>query len=101
MDRRDRRVLTTDDLAELSEVRLDLTTVTLGEAAEAEKSSGWSIGEIVKSPTARRVLAMFLHGLRNYDEWPSWKELASLRAVDVSSSTSDSDSASHSERSQN
>lgn len=96
----DRRVLTTDDLAALSAVTLDLTTVTLGEAAEAERASGWSIGEIVKSPTARRVLAMFLHGLRNYDEWPNWKELASLRAVDVSSSTSVSASASRSETSQ-
>lgn len=93
----DRRILTLDDLTELAEVKLDLSTVTLGEAAEAEKSSGWALAEILKSTIARRVLAMFLHGYRNYDEWPSWNELASLRAVDVSSSTSDSDSVSRSE----
>ena len=93
------RTLTTDDLAKLSAVTLDLNTVTMGEAAEAERESGWSIGEIVKSPSARRVLAMFIHGLRHYDVRPSWKELASLRAVDVSQSTSHSQSDSPSETS--
>lgn len=82
------RVLTIRDLTELREVTFDVSTLTLGEAAEAERSSGWSIGEIAKSRTAMRVLAMFVHGLRHYDVRPSWSELSSLRALDAWSSTS-------------
>lgn len=86
-------VLTTADLAELAEVRFDVTTLTLAEAAEAERQSGWTIGEIVKSRTALKVLAMFVHGLRHYDVRPSWSELSSLRVLDVSPSSSPSRSA--------
>ena len=95
------RTLTIDDLVELREVKLDVSTLTLGQAAEAERASGWSIGEIAKSRTAMRVLAMYVHGLRHYDVRPSWSELSSLRALDALSSTSstpgDGDSATSSD----
>lgn len=84
----DLRVLTVEDLTELREVTFDVSTLTMGEAAEAERSSGWSIAEIAKSRTAMRVLAMYVHGLRHYDVRPSWSELSNLRALDALSSTS-------------
>jgi hypothetical protein len=47
-----------------------------------------TISEIVSSRTAQRVLAMLVYGLRSYDVRPSWNELASLKVLDVSRSTS-------------
>lgn len=93
------RTLTIDDLTELREITLDVSTLTLGEAAEAERASGWSISEIARSKTAMRVLAMYVHGLRHYDVRPSWSELSSLRALDALSSTSSKPGAGDSETS--
>jgi hypothetical protein len=74
-------------LDELREVTLDLSTLTLGEAAEAERQAQLSLGQIASSPINLKLLAMFVHGLRNYVPAPSWQELSSLRLFDVSSSS--------------
>ena len=73
-------------LEELREVTLDLSTLTLGEAAEAERQSGVSLGQIAGSTISLKILAMFVHGLRNYAPAPSWQELSNLRLYAVSSS---------------
>ena len=75
-------------MAKDSEITFDLSTLTLGEAAEAERQSGWSIGEIVKSRTALRILGVFVDGLRTSERKRSWSEVSSLRILDVSPSTS-------------
>ena len=87
------------DPTTLRDVTLDLSTLTLREAAEAERQSGWTIGEIAKSRTALKVLALFVHGLRSSAHAPSWSELSDLRLLDVSSSTSRSPGAGASETS--
>lgn len=76
------------DLEGLREVTLDIGTLTLGEAAEAERQSGMRIEEIAKSTAAMRMLAIFVHLLRTSAKPPQWSELADLRLLDVSSSTS-------------
>ena len=76
------------DLEGLREVTLDIGTLTLGEAAEAERQSGMRIEEIAKSTAAMRMLALFVHLSRSSAQPPRWKELADLRLLDVSSSTS-------------
>ena len=81
------------DLTELRDVTFDLTTLTLGEAAEAERQSGWTIGEIAKSRAALKTLALFVHVYRSSGRAPSWSELSNLRLLDVSPSTSRSRSA--------
>ena len=83
------RTLTLDDIRAMDEpITLDIGTITLGESIIAERESGMTISEIVSSRTAQRVLAMLVYGLRSYDVRPSWSELASLRVLDVSRSTS-------------
>jgi hypothetical protein len=85
--------------AEWGTITLDITTLTLGEAAAAEVASGMTIQELARGRATLRLLAMFVHGLRTYAEPPSWSELASLRALDVLPSTSRSPSAGRSPRS--
>ena len=81
------------------EVRLDITSVTLGEAAEAERQSGMTIQELAKGRATLKLLAMFVHELRHSAEPRSWSELSTLRLLDVSRSTSPADSAGVSETS--
>lgn len=68
-------------------VTLDITTLTLGEAAEAEIASGKTLQQLVKSRTALLILALFIQELRSSDSAPSWSELANRKVLDVSSST--------------
>jgi len=83
------RTLTLDDITAMEDpVTLDLTTLTLGESIVAERESGMTIGEIMRSRAAQRVLALLVYGLRSYDVRPSWSELSSLRVLDVSPLTS-------------
>lgn len=72
---------------ELRNVTLDVSTLTLGEAAEAERQSGMTIGELARGRASLKLLALFVHGLRNYAPAPSWSELSNLRLLDASSST--------------
>lgn len=74
--------------ADWREVTLDVATLTLGEAAEAERQSGLTIQQIAKGRATLKLLAMFVHGLRHSAKPPSWQELGSLRFLDVSLSTS-------------
>lgn len=74
-------------------VTLDITTLTLGEAAEAEMASGKTLQQLVKSRTALLILALFIQEYRNSGLVPSWSELASRKVLDVSSSTRLSSSA--------
>ena len=72
-------------MAEL--VTFDITTVTLGEAAEAEMASGKSLQQLIKSRTALLILALFIQELRSSGAAPSWSEIASRKVLDVSSLT--------------
>jgi len=74
-------------LDEWRDIKLDLSTLTLGEASSAEQSSGLSIDKMAKGATLR-LLAMYVHGLRTYDVPPSWSELSSLGATAVLQSSS-------------
>lgn len=78
------------DPATLKDVTLDIGTITLGEAAEAERQSGMTIGELAKGRATLRLLALFVHGLRTSAVPPSWSDLSTLRLLDVSPSTSPS-----------
>lgn len=76
------------DVEKLRNVTFDLSTLTLGEAGEAERQAGTSIGAMLRSPSTVRLLALFVHGLRTSAEPPSWSELSSLRLLDASPSRS-------------
>lgn len=69
------------------EIRFDLQTLTLGEAAELEMASGKSLQELLRSKVAIRLMAVFVHRLRTSGVTPSWSELSSLRLLDAESST--------------
>lgn len=73
-------------------VTLDISTLTLGEAAAAEIQSGATIQQLARGRATLRLLAMFVHELRTSAQPRSWQELSNLRLLDVSSSTSQSDS---------
>lgn len=66
-------------------VTIDITTLTLGEAAEAEMASGKTLQQLVKSRTALLILALFIQELRSSGVAPNWSELANLRLLDASS----------------
>lgn len=87
------------DPAELGEVRLDITTLTLEEASQAEAASGRSVTDLLRGAASRKLLALFVHGLRNYENAPRWSELSSLRLLDASPSHSQEDSGSPSQTS--
>lgn len=74
-------------LEEWRSVTLDISTLTLGEASAAEQASGLSIERMARGATLR-LLALFVHGLRNYDVPPSWSELSSLKVIAAPSSPS-------------
>jgi hypothetical protein len=66
---------------------LDVTTLTLGEMAEAERQSGRSFDNLLTSGTAtRRLLALFIVESRTCAQPRSWQQLADLRPYDSSSS---------------
>lgn len=70
---------------EYATVTLDITTLTLAEAAAAEAASGLVMRQLARGVNLR-ILAMFVHELRTSDAPRSWSELSSLRLLDVSSS---------------
>jgi hypothetical protein len=78
------------DPATLGAVTLDVSTLTLGEAAAAELASGVPIEKMARSRAMLRMLAIFVHVYRTSGEPPSWSELSNLRLLDVRSSTSPS-----------
>jgi hypothetical protein len=84
---------------EYAEVTFSLPTLTLGEAAAAEAATGQSIQALLRAPSSRRILAMFVHELRSSATPRSWHELSSLRLLDVTSSILQSRSAGASETS--
>jgi len=72
-------------------VTLDLATLTLGEMSKAEMESGMDFAAILKGGVAtRRLLALWVQEQRSSAQPRSWREVASLRLSDVSSSTSPS-----------
>lgn len=89
-----------DDLPTLREVKLDISTLTLGEAAAAEIASGYTIQQLAKGRATLRLLAMFVHILRHYGVTPNWSDLSSLRLLDGSSSTTPDTAGERSETSQ-
>ena len=76
------------DAEQLRDVTFDLGTLTLGEAAEAERQSGLALSAMLRSPHTRRMLGLFVHLLRTSGSRPSWSDLSNLRLLDVSPSTS-------------
>ena len=78
---------------EYAEITLDVSTLTLGEAWAAERESGATLQQMLRSQAARKLLAVFVHELRSSEKPRSWQELSNLRLLDGSSSTSRSDSA--------
>jgi len=68
---------------EYGDVTFDLGTLTLGEAAEAERQSGMPISTMTSSPMTLRMLALFVHGLRTSEQPPLWSDLSSLRLLDA------------------
>ena len=71
----------------MEEITFDLSTLTLGEAAEIELASGKSIQELLRSRTAIYLMAVFVQRLRSSGSTPNWSELSSLRLLGVTSST--------------
>ena len=69
-------------------VTFDLETLTLGEAARAERESGLALTAILSTAMGRRTLGLFVHGLRTSERPPRWSELSNLRLLDVSPSRS-------------
>lgn len=73
-----------------SEIQLDLEALTFGEMIAAEEASGKDITTLWSKAGSRMLLAVFIHRLRSSGVPPTWSELASLKVLDVSRSTSDS-----------
>ena len=76
----------------MDEITFDLSTLTLGEAAEIEMASGKSLQELLRSKVAIRLMAVFVQRLRSSGSTPSWSELSNLRLLDGTSSISPSSS---------
>ena len=76
----------------MEQITFDLSTLTLGEAAEIEMASGRTVQELLKSRQAMYLMALFVQRLRSSGSTPSWSELSNLRLLGVSSSTSPSGS---------
>lgn len=71
-------------------ITLDVTTLTLGEAADAEIASGLTLQQMLRSQAARKLLALYVHELRSSGRKRNWQELSTLRLLDGSSSISQS-----------
>ena len=78
------------DSLDIKAITLDFRTVTLGEMAEAEASSGRDYQTLVTGRANQKMLALFLHVYRNSGVAPSWSKLGSRRLYVDSSSTSPS-----------
>lgn len=74
----------------VTDIKLDVDTLTLGEMMAAEAASGVDINVLLKRPAHRQVLALYVHQLRTSDELPSWKQLSGLKVLGDLPSTSDS-----------
>jgi hypothetical protein len=72
-------------------ITLDVATITLGEAADAEIASGLTLQQMLRSQAARKLLALYVHELRSSGPKRNWRELSTLRLLDGSSSTSPSE----------
>ena len=72
----------------MESITFDLSTLTLGEAAEIEMASGKSLQELLKSKVAVRLMAVFVQRLRSSGSAPSWSDLSNLRLLDGTFSTS-------------
>lgn len=77
-------------MAEYTEITLDVSTLTLGEAASAEIESGMTLQQMLRSQAARKLLALYVHELRSSGSKRNWSELSTLRLLDGSSSISPS-----------
>lgn len=82
------------------QITLDLDSLTLGELMEAERQSGQDAQVLLTRSTHRRALAVFVYRWRTSGHAPSWSEVAGLRLLDASSSTSRSPQADPSPTSQ-
>ena len=74
----------------MANITLDITSLTLGEAAEAEFQSGKTIQQLAKGRASLLLLATFVHELRSSEQPRNWQELSNLPLLDVSSLTSQS-----------
>jgi hypothetical protein len=77
-------------MAKVNEITLDVDTLTLGEMMAVEDASGKDITQLLSRTTGRRMLALFVHQLRNSDSLPRWSELGRLKVHDELPSSSDS-----------
>lgn len=73
------------------ELTFDVSTLTLGELAAAERASGIDGSELVARTAHRLLLGVFVLRLRSSGQPPSWSELTSLRVLDAQSSLSASE----------
>ena len=71
----------------MEQITFDLSTLTLGEAAEIEIASGHTLQELLRSKVAIRLMAVFVQRLRSSGSTPSWSELSNLRLLDDTFST--------------
>ena len=72
----------------MARLTFDITTVTMGELAEAEQQSGKDYQTLMRTGMSRALLALFIHELRSSAQPRSWNELSNLRVLDESSWTS-------------
>lgn len=83
-------------MPEVEDIEFDVATLTMGELAAAEVSSGLPVSELLKSGVNQAILAVFVSRLRNSGKRPNWSELASRSLVEwqysVSPSSPDSPS---------
>lgn len=82
-------------LAELRELEVDVSTVTLGHMVEIEMQSGKEFGRLLLSPVGRKLVALFLREWRKLGTAPSWHELSSRQVLGGGSSISAGSSAGH------
>ena len=74
----------------MTDITLDLNTLTLGEVAEAERQSGQTFDALLRGSAQRMMLALFVHRWRTSGDVPNWRELANLTVYDALSSISPS-----------
>jgi hypothetical protein len=73
---------------DLATVTLDINSLTLGELMALERAADQSYDELLAHKASRVVAALFVHESRTSAKPRSWRELASLRLSELSSSTS-------------
>jgi hypothetical protein len=65
------------------DITVNIETLTLGELAAAEQSSGMSYQAMLKGRATMLLLALFVHELRSSEKPRSWQELSSLKVLDA------------------